>query len=234
VRRATVDRRALVIVLTSQLAFWIGLVLAARHYPSEYDWRYMTISSLLYPDRNFSGHRFAQVGVVLSGLAGLTWALALTRRPHRGVQSGWRLGAWILGLGYLCMAASGWIPLGLSGVPKSHEVMSLAAFCALSVGFSQLTPSAARSVLPASTVRRVHLAAVLAGILFAPIVLAALTQAYVHRALPQLPWVNLEWRARGIPAYLSFALWQWVACVILSLFALALAALDAVRGRSPD
>jgi hypothetical protein len=29
-------------------AFWGGVLMAARGYPSEYDWRYITISSLVY------------------------------------------------------------------------------------------------------------------------------------------------------------------------------------------
>lgn len=38
------------------LAFWGGMLMAERSYPSEYDWRYMTISSLVYGDRNPNGY----------------------------------------------------------------------------------------------------------------------------------------------------------------------------------
>jgi len=41
------------------LAFWCGMLIAARSYPSEYDWRYMTISSLVYAERNPNGHWWA-------------------------------------------------------------------------------------------------------------------------------------------------------------------------------
>jgi hypothetical protein len=201
-----------VIVIASQLAFWCGLTLAAQHYPSEYDWRYMTISSLLYPDRDPAGHGFAQTGVVLAGLMGLAWALTLAGRRARGTaRQGPSSGPWILAFGYACMAVAAAVPLGLGHIRKSHEVLSVAAFLALCIGLAQLAMT-----MPS---RRL-----LAGIAFAPVTLAAISQAYVHWALPHLPWVSLAWRARSIPAYLSFAFWQWIACAVFSLLALGLEA----------
>jgi len=57
------------------LAFWMGLTLAARSYPSEYDWRYMTISSLLYQDRNPHGYGWGRAGLAICGVCGLYWVL---------------------------------------------------------------------------------------------------------------------------------------------------------------
>jgi hypothetical protein len=45
------------------LAFWGGMLMAARRYPSEYDWRYMTLSSLLSPGRDHAGHLWASGGI---------------------------------------------------------------------------------------------------------------------------------------------------------------------------
>jgi hypothetical protein len=64
------------------LAFWCGLWIAGELYPSEYDWRYMTISSLLYPDRNPDGYRWAWGGVALCGLGGLCWHAIFAARIH--------------------------------------------------------------------------------------------------------------------------------------------------------
>jgi hypothetical protein len=52
------------------LAFWAGLWIAARRYPTEYDWRYMSISNLLYPDRNPDGYQWAWGGLMLCALVG--------------------------------------------------------------------------------------------------------------------------------------------------------------------
>jgi hypothetical protein len=69
-------------------------------------------------------------------------------------------------------------------------------------------------------------AGVIAGAALFPILLVSITQAYVSRTLPQLPWVGLEWRRQGVPAYLSFAFWEWVTCVVFSVYTSALSILD--------
>ena len=191
------------IVVASQLAFWIGLSLAAQRYPSEYDWRFMTISSLLYPDRDPGGHALAQCGVVLSGLAGLAWALMLAGRHPRDADASASSAPWILAIGYALMAFAAAVPLGIAHIRKSHEILSVAAFLAICAGLAQ--------------------SRFLAAIAVTPVVLAAVSQAYVHWALPQLPWVSLLWRTRGIPAYLSFAFWQGIACAVFTLLALGIA-----------
>jgi hypothetical protein len=60
-------------------------------------------------------------------------------------------------------------------------------------------------------------APILGSLPLVPLVLAALTQAYLALALPNLPWVSPAWRARGIPLYLSFAVWEWGSCVVFSM-----------------
>jgi hypothetical protein len=65
-------------------------------------------------------------------------------------------------------------------------------------------------------------ACVIAGAAILPMLLVSIAQAYVSHALPQLPWVGLEWRERGVPAYLSFAFWEWVTCVVFSAYTSAL------------
>jgi hypothetical protein len=59
-------------------------------------------------------------------------------------------------------------------------------------------------------------AAALAAAAISPVLLAGFAQAYVFYALPGFPWVNLSWRAHGVPEYLSFAFWEWITCVVLS------------------
>src|SRR3974390_349673 len=51
---------------SSVVAFWIGLWRAAWSYPFVFDWRYTTISSLLYSDRNPDGHAWGVAGLAVS------------------------------------------------------------------------------------------------------------------------------------------------------------------------
>jgi hypothetical protein len=54
------------------------------------------------------------------------------------------------------------------------------------------------------------------------IFLAGLAEACVFYVLPQLHWVNLAWRAQGVPIYLSFAFWEWITCAVLSAYVVLL------------
>jgi hypothetical protein len=215
---ASARRTAAAAASLGVLAFWCGLLLAARRFPSEYDWRYITISTLVYPDRDPAGWLWARAGLVLCGLAGLWWTLTLLRasRLTTGRSSS---GVTPLGLGYACMAACALVPEWRIGIPKLHECLAMAGFFGICIGMAhiawrQAATGERRTILPGGP--RLH-AVILAGLVLSPIVLAAAAQAYVSYVL-RLPWVNLSWRARGVPVYLSFAFWEWVGCGVLSAY----------------
>ena len=199
--------------------------MAGQRYPSEFDWRYMTISTLVFPDRNPAGHVWASAGIVLCGLCGLCWA-AVVRSS--GIPA--------LRLGFFCMAFCAVLPERLLPVPKGHEILALVAFFALCFGIVQRT----FGVLAQQFLRRTRsspgaarlYASLLAGAALSPIVLAGVAQAYVSHALPALPWVSLAWRALRVPPYLSFAFWEWVTCGVFSAYIAVLAVSDARTGWS--
>jgi hypothetical protein len=213
------------------LAFWGGMVMAGRSYPSEYDWRYMTISSLVYDDRDPHGYLWARGGIVLCGLAGLYWTTVVAREAKQAGVAKQPVGMWVLGLGYLCMVCCALLPERLVPIPKGHDFLALTAFVGICIGMVHSTfitvEHSARLRSPAGSPRL--RAGILAGIALSPIVLAALAQTYVSRALPALAWVNLAWRARGVPVYLSFAFWEWVTCAVFSVYMVILPA--GLRGR---
>jgi hypothetical protein len=207
-------------------AFWVGMLMAVSRYPSEYDWRYMTISSLLSPGRNPAGHLWASGGIVLCGICGLCWAAVLSRRLNYKDAGSRPGGIWALRLASFCMAGAAVLPQWLLRIPKGHEILALLAFAGLSFGIVNLTfHSIARTFLRRSgdfVGRPRTYAAILSLPLVSPILLAGFAQAYVFYALPELHWVNLSWRARGAPAYLSFAFWEWVMCAVLSAYMIIL------------
>jgi hypothetical protein len=71
-----------------------------------------------------------------------------------------------------------------------------------------------------------------AGLAVLPIFLAGLAEAYVYYVLPQLHWVSLAWRARGVPVYLSFAFWEWITCALLSVYMAVLSVAVQERGQA--
>jgi len=207
------------------LAFWDGLWTAGRRFPSVYDWRYMTISNLVYADRNPDGYQWAWSGLILCALGGLCWTTVLIR-DRRGDGAGrLPLGIQALVLGYVCMVCA-LLPERLLRIPKGHEILALLAFFGLCIGIVQLTFQTAERSLRRRTRSfpggpRLY-AGLLAGIALAPVLLAGIAPAYVSLARPELPWVGPEWRARGVPGYLSFAFWEWMTCVVFSAYTASL------------
>jgi hypothetical protein len=207
------------------VGFWVGLWAASRLYPSEYDWRYMTISSLLYPDRDPGGYAWAWCGVLLCALGGLCWVAALGDGSRTTRSSARSIGIGALAFGYVCMVSCAVWPGRLLNLPRGHDLLALLAFVAICVGTVQLTylllERRLRRGAPGVRSRDRVLAALLAGAALLPILLVGITQADVARAFPHLPWVGLEWRARGVPVYLSFAFWEWSACAVFSIYTIA-------------
>ena len=203
--------------------------MAGSRYPSEYDWRYMTISSLVYPERNPGGYLWAWGGIMLCGLGGLCWVAVLAWNWEQKSPRGRPVGIWALGLGYACMVCCVLLPVRLLHIPRSHDLLALFAFIGVCIGTVQLTFQVVERRLRPRALSfpgnaRVY-ACILASAALLPILLVSIAQAYVSHALPQLPWVGLEWRARGVPVYLSFAFWEWATCVVFSAYTTSLALL---------
>jgi len=202
------------------LAFWMGLGLAALSYPSEVDWRYMTISSLLYQERNPHGYLWGRAGLVICGVCGLYWVRSDVRGQGLATAS--------LAAGYLAMTLCALLPSPLLGIPKPHEALALTAFIALCIAVGRLSFAA---LVDRQAGRRVSALAV-SGLPLLPVVLAAAAETYAARA--QLPWVSLAWRARGIAPYWSFAFWEWLACAIYTALLLWLVLGKHASSRHPN
>ena len=213
------------------LAFWGGVVLAARRYPSEYDWRYMPVSDLFSDSRNPVGHLWASMGVVLCSVCLMCWAV-LAQRWTRANAGMYPRGLRAIQLGSFFFACSAALPASALPIAKGHELLTILAFAGLCLGTGFLMYQTVERIL----LRRMRgsignsriFASVLAGTSMLSILLAGAVQAYIYYALPALPWVNLSWRTSGVPVYLSFAFWEWVTCVVLSAY-FTILALTAAR-----
>lgn len=208
------------------VAFWGGMVVAAHAYRPGYDWRYQTISVLLYPDQNPHGYLWAWVGLELCGLAGIAWTAGLIRRLEPTITRPFAIALRVLQLGFVCMCCAV-LPDRLLPVPKGHEAFAILAFLGICIGVTgqmwmvvdgresdlcRGTPAQART-----KIRRV-----IPLLPLVPLVLAGLTQAYLTLERPDLPWVSASWRTRGISPFLSFGLWEWISCAVFSVCLLVL------------
>ncbi len=205
-------------------AFWAGLWMAGHRYSTEFDWRYMTISTLVYPDRNPAGYRWAWGGLTLCALCGLSWTAALIRRRPQAYAERRGSGLWPLALGYAFMGCCILLAGRPLPIPKVHETLSVSAFVCLCIGLVQRTQHVAQRTLfrwaPGLPGGPGLWASVLAGLAPLPIVIAGVMLVYVAQARPELPWVGIEWRVRQVPLYLSFAFWEWTTCAVFSAYTL--------------
>jgi hypothetical protein len=204
------------------LAFWSGLWMAVRRYPSEYDWRYMSISNLVYTDRNPNGYQWAWGGLMLCALGGLCWTTGLIRDARRDGIRRRPVAHWALGVGYVCMVCA-LLPQRILSVPKGHEILALSAFFSLCIGVVQLTFITAERHFQLRTTRSFRgtpqvYAGLVAGVALLPILMAVAAPMYVSYALPHLRWVGLEWRALNVPVYLSFTFWEWITSAVFSAY----------------
>ncbi len=204
------------------LAFWGGMLMAARMYPSEYDWRYMPVSNLLSFSRNPGGYIWGAAGIVLCGICGLLWTVLLIQRWKHERERIRLKGIRSLQFGYLCLMSAALLSHWLLQIRKGHEIVAVLAFASLLIGMVRLMFQTTERIL----LRRMHrfngrvrlFAVIVASVAVLPILLAGIIQVYVHYVLPELPWVGLSWRTRGVPVYLSFAFWEWITCVVLSSY----------------
>lgn len=208
------------------LAFWGGVLAAARRYPSVYDWRYMPVSTLFSASRNPDGHGLAAAGVVAGSVACILWAGQPARRATVWARA--------LLCGALAMALAAAIPPSLLTLRKGHEILALVGFAGLCLGVVlltfQVTESAIRRRMGGAPGVARLCGALLAACAVLPVACAGAAQAYVFYALPALHWVNLSWRAKGVPVYLSFAFWEWTTCAMLSLYVPLLVAMTSRTG----
>jgi len=213
--RSSKSQAAALAMALGLLAFWAGLAMAAHSYPSEYDWRYMTISTLLYPDRNLQGYEWGWAGLVICGICGLYWVRHGVRADGFATLS--------LAAGYGCMALCALVPSPFLGLPKPHETLAVIAFIAICAGVSRLSFAALTRRKPPSSQTGWHRLCALAvsALPLLPVFIAAAAQTYASHA--HLPWVSLAWRTHGIAVYWSFAFWEWIACGIYTAFVLWLA-----------
>lgn len=196
---------ALLALAISFATFAAGVVVAARAFPEQpYDWQYVVMSALASRKHNPFGARWFSIALGLSMLA--LWPV--TAYLRKALAAGWPVAA--LRVGILCGVAIGLerlVFLHVSDVVyKAHEVLALGVFIGLYVGVLGLYAQRVQSD------RRAWLGALIVG---APLLAIGITQLALYLDQRDLGWVDHGWRAMGIPVWLSFAFWQWLAVALL-------------------
>jgi len=200
---------------------------SARHFPGGYDWRYEVMCRLGYPSANPEGSVLWSAALALTCIMGLPCAGYFSKRlapcapkivsfARTALSSGLLAG--------LLVAADGMLLPKLNDLAyKLHEIIATFAFAAIFFGVLAFWYAAMRW-LRASRRWTLGACGFISALVAAPLAGAMLSQAYLFYVPNDLGWVDREWADKGVPVYLSFAFWEWlaIAAVYVGLYVIAL------------
>lgn len=192
--------------LGSLLVLVLGVILAAWHYPGEFDWHYTVASALASQKHNPTGSFWFSSALILS--VGFLWPYVTSLKkslcPSGSAIAEFAIAA--LRMGLICgalVAAERLLIHDLSSwVYKAHEILALLFFLGLYIGVLVL-------LIQAMLRHRIYLLPVF--LIAAPLLAIGITQIWLYFDQRDLGWVDTSWREMGIPFWLSFAFWQWLA-----------------------
>jgi len=192
--------------LASLLVLTSGTILAARHYPGGFDWHYTVASALASQKHNPTGSVWFSSAFILSMV--LLWFYVSTLKkglsPSLPVVAEFAIGAMRMGL--ICGALVGAERLLIRDlsdwVYKAHEILAILFFLGVYIGVLVL-------LVQAMLRQRIYVFPVL--LVASPLLALGLTQFWLYLDQRDLGWVDTRWREMGIPLWLSFAFWQWLA-----------------------
>ena len=200
-------RNAALAFAAALVTFAAGVALSAGQYPEQpYDWVYVVMSELASRKHNPGGGGWFAIALGISMLA--LWPVAnYLARSMTGARR-WPVLALRAAIGCgAAMALERLLFVHLSDVIyKSHELLAIGVFAGLYAG-----------VLGLYAQRACRDPRLLPGALLvaAPLAAIGITQLALYLDQRDFGWVDHGWRALGIPFWLSFAFWQWVAVALL-------------------
>lgn len=204
------QRRALWWYLASLLVLSVGTIVSAWHYPGGFDWVYTVASALASRKKNPTGCMWFASALSLSMV--MLWPCVSILKQHLGPSASGaaRVAIGALRLGLVCFALVGAETLlnrrVSDWVYKGHEILALAAFLGMYLGVLGLL---------VHVMLRKRLYAVPALLVASPLLAIGVTQFWLYLDQRELGWVDVSWREMGVPVWLSFAFWQWLAIVFL-------------------
>ena len=192
-------KRASVCYLSALLVMLTGILLSAHYYPGGFDWAYTVASALMSQKHNPLGSVWFGVG--MSGSTFILWFyVSCIRQAMPDAERFIRL----LRLGLVCGMLVGLERLlfyDLSRlIHKAHELIAFLTFAGLYFGVIGVM------VRMWKQERQWRLSVLAAAI---PLTIVSIQLFYLYLTQRHLGWVNVSWREKGIPIWVSFAFWQW-------------------------
>jgi hypothetical protein len=219
-------RQNLLTSLTAAIfVIYFGSLAAATHFcPGTYDWRYKSISWLLYPRNDPGFHFIASLAIAATGLLMVPFAGYIRMRLGAASMILTNLGALMFGLGALLLILAGLIVshpyAGNARFPWLHEALARSAALALGLGMLMLWLSAIKTWFASPTIGALRLRRLLIAwsLLLIPAILVI--------ALRLLAYAGRRWSSGVLRIIESRSLWhlgfwEWMGSGAVFLFLLS-------------
>lgn len=184
----------------------LGLILAARSYPGGFDWAYTVVSALASQKHNPTGSAWFAGGFALSMALLWPYVTSLKNNLCPSLSAAAKYAIATLRFGLICGVVLGverLIIRDLSAwVYQAHELIALLAFLGFYFGTLGL-------LVQVMIRQRVYVLPVF--FVASPLLAIGITQLWLYLYQRDIGWVDVSWREMGIPLWLSFAFWQWLA-----------------------
>ena len=204
------QKRAFSWYLVALLIFSVGAFLASRPFPGGFDWVYTVASALASEKHNPVGSVWFSSGLALSMFMLWPFIIYIKKGLHFPYTTSVKFSLGALWLGSICGALVGLERLLIRDLSdllyKAHEILGLCTFLGLYIGILML-------LIKAMYHQKIYMVVVF--LVIAPMVAIASTQLWLYINQRDLGWVDAGWREMGIPFWLSFAFWQWLAFAFL-------------------
>jgi hypothetical protein len=191
------------------LAIWL--------YPQPYDWRYTSISQLLYPRNNPTFYYVASISVVASAVLMIPSAGYIRRRLRGASQvSGW-IGAVLYFGGCICMVLSGLIAShpahGTSRFPKLHEILARVSVIGIALGILVFNACATRAYFRRADGKVPHRRSLIVSwnLLTLPALLITLAWLVIRVLLKRGPTRH----AIATSPFWHLGFWEWIGSVAI-------------------
>ncbi len=205
-----------------------GSMLAASRFPGGFDWAYTVASALASQKHNPQGSFWFASALTLAMALLWPYVSALKQRQDSTHPELVTFSIRALRTGLLCGALLGLERLLIRDLSaqlyKAHETLGLFTFLGLYFGIISLLVRAMLS-------QKTHVFTLM--LIASPLLAIGITQYWLYLDQRDLGWVDTGWRAMGIPVWLSFAFWQWLAIGFLWL-GLGLLSFTGVRRDSKE
>jgi hypothetical protein len=216
-------RRTMLLVLVPLiLASYFGILcVASLLSPESYDWRYNSISQLLYARDNPEFHYIASISVAGFGVLMIPFAGYIRRRLRGAAPTASMAGAVVFFAGCICLTLAGLITShpahGMTRFPKLHDILARLSAINIGVGMVVFNVCGTKGYFRPKPGKPLHQRSLLVSwnLLTLPLVFIVVTWLVIRTYLKQS---GPTYHAVVTSAAWKVGLWEWIGLPVVFLF----------------